>query len=146
MCWPSVARWLCLFHTERDCKGNLCTMETEGKMETHRWRNNNLHAEISKWTCAHLKGKLCSPRQNRKSEHMSVLKTAEKSPRVAQQMPSYKMWFLCISTLFTCLHFLLLASYTQRSFQTHHHETAIFISVARRFHMLCLNKKGQLPL
>ena len=43
-------------------------------METPRWRNNNLRAEISKRTCAHLPGKLCSPRKNSKSEYVSALK------------------------------------------------------------------------
>lgn len=46
-------------------------------MGTHRWGNNNLRAEISKRTCAYLKGTLCSPRKNSKSEYISALKTAK---------------------------------------------------------------------
>lgn len=156
MSWPSVTQWWSVFHTKRDGKGNLCTMDTQEKyqvhVETHRWRNNNLHSEISERICVHLKGKLCSPRKkkpkpnNSKKEYMSALKTTKnfhnkKFPRAVQWVPSYKMWFLCISTLFICLHFLLLASYAQIffSFQAHHHETAIFISIARNFCMFVLN-------
>lgn len=39
-------------------------------METHRWKNNNLYAEISKRTCSHLKRNLCSPTTQKKSKYI----------------------------------------------------------------------------
>ncbi|KAM9619578.1 uncharacterized protein ACIBXB_019583 [Morphnus guianensis] len=59
--------------TQQETAKGICALwklkeKYQVHMETHRWKNNNLYAEISKRTCTHLKGKLCSPRKNSKSE------------------------------------------------------------------------------
>lgn len=104
-------------------------------METHRWKNNNLYAEISKRTYSHLKGN--SPKQNSESPNISVKSMTYNNIYFSTCNIFQELFSECIPTkcdfshkLFTCFHFFLLTSY----------ETAIFISVASRFCMLVLNK------
>lgn len=56
---------------KRDWKGNLFAMETQEKCEVHmevyRWRNSNLHANISKRALE----RLCSPKTYSKREYIN---------------------------------------------------------------------------
>lgn len=99
-------------------------------METRRWRNNNLHAETTERTCAYI--------------------LQDKTVNIYQYLRQQKISKSCSVNVFLqnviSLHkhindlSSLPPAHQLRSdifnFQTHHHETAIFVSVTRRFCIL----------
>lgn len=127
-----------------------CAMEKyQVHTETHRWRKNNPHGEISKRTCAHWKVSYVLQEKTREANLYQHLRQ-QKSPRsfsviALPQNVDVVSWPKHLTHLSPLppTHQLCSGIFL---FQTHRSETATFVSARRRLSRPVLKKRGQLQL